>query len=151
MSSLWVFSSSLEPNHHNESRLMGCIWNSEQFCFKAQQLVNAGADVLTLHRQKRALTQPVWTDMSLLLVEAEFSVQGGGSRPAVDVRGSTSLRCHTARWNAPHFMLSYKCVHTCIHSTQIRLHHYLTIWKMYAEMWILMQNFQFLVSYEVSD
>lgn len=96
MSSLWVFSSSLEPKHHNESCLMGCIWNSERLCFKAQPQVNTGADVLTLHRQKRALTQPVWMDMPLLLVEAEFSVQGGGSRPAVDVR-STSLRRHTAR------------------------------------------------------
>lgn len=92
MSSLWVFSSSLEPKHHNESSLMGCIWNSERFCSKAQPQVNTGADVLTLHRQKRALTQPVWMDMSLLLLEAEFSVQGGGSRPAGDVRRSTSLR-----------------------------------------------------------
>lgn len=91
MSSLWVFSSSLESKNHNESSLMVCIWNSERLCFKAQPQVKTGADVRTLHRQKRALTQPVWMDVSPLLV------QGGGSRPAVGVRRSAGLRRHTAR------------------------------------------------------
>lgn len=112
MSSLWVFSRSLESKNHNEGSLMGCTCNSERFCSAAQPQVNTGADVLTLHRQKRALTQPVWMDMSLLLVEEEFSAQEDGSRPAVEVGGSISLRGHTARWNSQSFMFTPTSIHT---------------------------------------
>lgn len=68
----------------------GCIWNSERLRYNAQPQVKTGADVLPLHRQKRALMQPVWMDTSPT-GGSSFSVQGDGSGPAVEVNRSIRL------------------------------------------------------------
>lgn len=100
----------------------GSIWNSERLRYKAQPQVKTGADVLPLHRQKRALVQPVWMDGGSTFLFGEM-VQGLQSR-SIGQSDSAITQLGEMLPASPSSKLSYKDVHSCIHSYRTKRFHF---------------------------